>query len=228
MSNENDEKETERLKILDETLETFVSKGDYDVMSAVESDMKANGLTPQMTAGFSLVTNVRENIQKEVEDLEKSALLFNVADWVLFGVSMICMGLTAIGIDAKIHGEFTLAQLFGAISVTTKSIERNLGLEKITKDKKVTARAMKKLLREVSILEMNFYTADEKNKKEKMKILLERVQYIWGHYDDIALKAIQPNRGEESESDDESENEYVRPEDRKSSRIEKHDDETTV
>lgn len=179
--------------------ENMVFKGDNEVMSIVEKEIK-NRKEPQETSTeLTLIRSIRKNIQEKVTSLENCARIFNFIDWSLFVFSMACMGLTTMGISYVIYDNFTLQQLFGALALTSNSVEHSLGLSKTARSKKKTSREMKTLLRTVSMLELKFYTAEKDHKKEIMKSILDKVGSIWETMDNIQLdNFLQPDRNYDS------------------------------
>jgi len=177
----------------------YSSEGKGEIMEDVELGLKEAGLIPEMTAELIFVKALRENIQTTADQLNKSATRLNYIDWFLFTVSIICMGLTGLGINYDISKELTLVQLFGAIAITAKTMEKSLNLSKVAYIKQSASVNMRIQLRQIAVMEMKFYMSDEDSRKEKLNDVLQKAQEIWEKYDSLGMDSfIQPesNKGD--------------------------------
>jgi hypothetical protein len=169
----------------------------HDIMDDVEIGIELGDDIPLMTPQLILVKSIRENIQSEVERLDRRAYILNVLDWFLFSVAVICMGLTGMGIDYRINSVISLVQLFGVIALACKLTEKGLSMTKAAKNTYVAASAMKELLREIATIEIQFYSPGV----DQIALLAQvkkEIEEIWSEFDQLGLETfIQPDIGDQ-------------------------------
>lgn len=169
----------------------YVKKGDNDIMQNIENGPNIPEIKTNIVE-FSFIVGVRKNIQNKINKLEKTVFLLNTFNWFLFSLSILCMGLITIGLNTELTTNLNLVQIFGAISILAKSIEKSSGFDKIAKKKQTIAHDMRGLLREISVIELLFYS--EFITPQEVKTSLYKVRTIWKSYDDLENKTlIQPN-----------------------------------
>ena len=169
----------------------YVKKGDNDIMQSIQNEPNIPEIKYNIVE-FSFILGVRKNIQNKINKLEKTVFLLNGFNWFLFSLSILCMGLITIGLNTELTTNLNLVQIFGAISILAKSIEKSSGFDKIAKKKQNIAHDMRGLLREISAIELLFYS--EFITPQEVKTSLYKVRAIWKSYDDLENKTlIQPN-----------------------------------
>ncbi len=166
-----------------------IGKSD-DIIDDIEKGLVGAKLIPEVTPSLVFVKSLRSAINKHATELETSAKRLNHFDWLLFGISILCMGLTGLGIDHQISDHLTLVQLFGSIAVIAKTTEKTLNLSKASHDKLVASANMKIQLRQIFNMEMNYYMAKEGDKDILMNDILIKAQSIWEKYDALTIEGF--------------------------------------
>lgn len=170
-----------------------VLKGDNDIIGDISNNLTENDIKHDFKTELAVVKGVRNNIQQKINKLESSSKKLNIINWTLFYISVICMGLTAIGINVILFDNITLVQLLGTIAITTKGLEKTLSIEKIIRKKENISYEMRRLLRKISITELQFYSSNILD-KEIVDKLMEDTRKIWKHYDFLESQTlIQPS-----------------------------------
>jgi len=171
----------------------YSSHHSVSMLDEMEKDNSIK-ITPQLI----LLRSIRRNIENQVNDLKFRAKIFNFLDWFLFVIGILCMGLTGMRVDFPISQKISLIQLFGIIALFSKVIERGLNMTKIAKNTIVAAKMMEELLREITLIEIQFLDPNV-DAVALMKTLKSEIDTIWETFSELGLETfIQPDIAEQT------------------------------
>jgi hypothetical protein len=163
----------------------IVTKGDT-VMDNMELEVNVHGTT----ANLALATSLRDNINKTISRVERTAYFLVAIDWLLFITAALCLAVLSMGITGNITTSFDLTQLLASITLGVKSIEKVLNLREAATTKKNQIGSLKILARRISVIEFSFYNNVVEDKPENRVKIAGEILEIWTSYNEIEFASL--------------------------------------
>jgi hypothetical protein len=148
------------------------------IVGITEDSKNIELIKPELTFSKTLLKKIMDGKNQ----IRRESSILSCIDWSLFITSSLCMTLVTVGLNQNISDHFTISQMFGIISLVTKTLEKKFALNKVVKDKQIDIQKLNTLIRDVSSIEIEIYTTHVDRDET-----IAKLTNIWKKFDDLEI-----------------------------------------